>query len=61
MKGYGITYLPMLILQHYSYDNLEFINIENKELKRNLYLYANSQHNLELVYHHLENPSLKII
>lgn len=57
MKGYGITYLPSLLVQHYSYRNLEFVNIKNKELMRKLYLYANSRHNLELVYNHLEKPS----
>lgn len=54
MKGYGITYLPALMIEHLSYKNLQFIQLENKELIRKLYLFANSRHVFDIVWQQLQ-------
>ncbi|MBD8027863.1 LysR family transcriptional regulator [Ureibacillus sp. Re31] len=56
-KGYGITYLPSLMIQDHHYHNLKFIRFKDKELIRKLYLFASSQRILDIVWNQLNNNS----
>lgn len=56
-KGYGITYLPSLMIQDHHYHNLKFIRFKDKELIRKLYLFASSQRILDIVWNQLHNNS----
>lgn len=58
-KGYGITYLPSLMIKDHSYKNLQFLSFKNKELFRKLYLFAGSQHMLDIVWDQLHRRSTK--
>lgn len=54
-KGYGITYLPSLMIQNHHYDNLKIIPFKNKDLIRKLFLFASSQQFLNIVWNQLHN------
>lgn len=54
-KGYGITYLPSLMIKDHHYNNLKFIQFKDKALIRKLYLFASSQGIRDIVWNQLHN------
>lgn len=58
-KGYGITYLPSLMIEDHHYKNLEFIKFKDKELIRKLYLFAANPHILDIVWTQLNQHSTR--
>lgn len=59
-KGYGITYLPSLMIQNHHYNDLKIIKFKNKDLFRKLYLFASNQQFLDIVWNQLHNRTKHI-
>ncbi|WP_427179873.1 LysR family transcriptional regulator [Paenibacillus sp. TC-CSREp1] len=58
IKGYGITYLPSLMIKDHYYEHLQFVRFKDAALIRKLYLFSYSQHILDMVWHQLHHHSI---